>query len=141
MDARQEALFEDLKSLIKVPVGVNPLLNITQAISLAKQHGVLWRWAKDGPFYEFRWSPDNPPIRVPESQANMYLVKRMIQELSPDETPQDSKSRLEYDITPAAKKLLLEAGVDEPGIAGVEGTGADGKITVGDAKKFLKENE
>lgn len=141
MDARQEALFEDLKSVIKVPVGVNPLLDITQAISLAKQHGILWRWAKDGPFYEFRWSPDNPPIRVPESQANMYLVKRMIQELSPDETPQDSKSRLEYDITPAAKKLLLEAGIDEPGIAEVPGTGADGKITVGDAKKFLKENE
>jgi pyruvate/2-oxoglutarate dehydrogenase complex dihydrolipoamide acyltransferase (E2) component len=140
MDARQEALFEDLKSVIKVPVGVNPLLDITQAISLAKQHGILWRWAKDGPFYEFRWSPDNPPIRVPESQANMYLVKRMIQELSPDETPQDSKSRLEYDITPAAKKLLLEAGIDEPGIATVPGTGTEGRVTVGDVTKFLKEN-
>jgi hypothetical protein len=151
MDARQEALFEELKSVVKVPVGENPLMNIHQAISLAQRHNILWRWAKDGIYYEFRWTPAHPPIRVPESQANVYVVKRIIQELSPkEEKPSKTGVSMagvapvgaEYDVlmTEGARKLLegveLFEFADE-----IVGTGADGKVIVKDVKAFIKERE
>lgn len=142
MDERQEKLFEELKSVVDVPVHENPLTNMTHAIRLAQSLDLLWRWAKDGPYYEFRWTPANPPVRIPESQANIYVVKHIItvMKAKAEATP-DVPSGLEYDITPSAKKLLLEAGFDEPEIAELHGTGADGKIIVKDARKFIKENE
>lgn len=142
MDKRQEALLAELKTVVDVPVHENPLLDMNHAIRLAQSLHLLWRWAKDGPYYEFRWTPANPPIRVPEAQANVYVVRHIITVMSAeDESTIDAPSDLEYDITPSAKKLLLEAGFDEPAIAEVKGTGADGKIIVKDAKKFIKENE
>ena len=142
MDPKQEALFEELKSVVKIPVGENPLLHIRQAISLALRTNVLWRWAKDGPYYEFRWSPQNPPIRVPESQANVYLVKRVIQELTPVDKP-ESKDETEPltnasggHFSKAAASLLTDNGYLELA-SQVQGTGAKGNITVKDVKKFL----
>lgn len=147
MDKRQQALLAELKTVVDVPVHENPLLDMNHAIRLAESLNLLWRWAKDGPYYEFRWTPANPPVRVPESQANIYVVRRIITEMtarskSTIELPADDESPLKYDITPGAKKLLLEAGLTEQEIAGmVTGSGADGKIIVKDAKKFIKENE
>jgi pyruvate/2-oxoglutarate dehydrogenase complex dihydrolipoamide acyltransferase (E2) component len=144
MDKRQKELLAQLKKVVDVPVHENPLTNMNHAIRLAQANNLLWRWAKDGPYYEFRWTPATPPIRVPEAQANIYVVKRIISQMSGKTAfalPADSKSSLEYDITPPAKKLLLEAGFDEPAIAKVKGTGKDGKITVGDARKSIAKNE
>ncbi len=139
MDEKQQALYDELAAVVDIPVGENPLQNTKQAIVMAERHKILWRWAKDGPYYEFRWTPAHPPIKIPESQANVYLVKRIIQELTPDKTPEDSKSALEYDITPKAKELLLKAGLTEEQIATVPGTGAEGKIIVRDVDKFLQD--
>lgn len=139
MDEKQQALYDELAAVVDIPVGENPLQNTKQAIVMAERHKILWRWAKDGPYYEFRWTPAHPPIKIPESQANVYLVKRIIKMMTAKLEEAPVGAEYDVELSEAATKLLNEAEMLE--FAGeIVGTGKDGNILVKDVKAFIKAN-
>ena len=154
MDKRQEELLAKLKSLVSVPDGENPLLNKRDAIRLATEHGIVYRYAKNGPMYEVRWSLDHPVELVAEVNLCEILVKKIIEHYDIEQVgvverldemfeaeedpyvPGMSEIVEEIDnITPAALKLAQEEAVD---LTDVVGTGKDGKITIEDVRVWIE---
>src|SRR3990172_4026118 len=75
MDETLEKILVDLRKLVTIPRGENPLTSTADAFRLAEREDLIWRWEKRGPVYYLRLKADTPtPIIVPEPGINIYLV-------------------------------------------------------------------
>lgn len=135
-------VLERLQKYVNVMDGERPLHNIDDAIKLAIRAGVLWRWAHNGPSYQFRWSSEHPVIDIPEPHVCMVLAKRILEVYTPvgDATVVGvmHPGQTEFTLaTPAALKLAGE--LEDVDLTTIEGTGQDGKVTVNDVRAQAEE--
>ncbi|MDD1750442.1 MAG: hypothetical protein LUO89_11275 [Methanothrix sp.] len=79
MDAQLEAKLAELKKLVKIPEGENPILSTADALALLKREGLLWRYEKQGAVFFLRLKADTPrPTAIPETHINMWIVNYVI---------------------------------------------------------------
>ena len=146
MDERLELLLIEVKKYVDVYAGEHPLSNKDDAIRVAERAGILYRYARNGDTYEVRWTQEHPVLYVPASNLCELLMKSIVEAHKPkgeaatitvDATDEDEASILEIpetEATDAAMKLAEEFDLD---LGMIDGTGRDGKITVGDIRKAL----
>lgn len=94
---------------------------------------------------EAEWfNRDSPGVLVPIPESSSSNPPEQVEGRAMDGPPHDRMFRREDvevraevpEATPAAIKLAEEHGID---LLGVEGTGADGKIVVGDIKNVVEQ--
>lgn len=150
-------LLEQVKKYVLVMEGENPMMNKEDALRIAERAGVLYRYARNGPVYEVRWSSEHPIMRVPEPHLCSVLMERIVEVNAPSaekrlydldaevglaEVYDKEKAKMDEEIvlgplpdaTHAAYVLAEEAGV---ALEEVTPTGVDGKITKGDVQAYL----
>lgn len=87
-------------------------------------------------------------VSLSEAQAEAFGVQRLERIYSQEQVKQkrvfvtnpraEKPLPAEYDVTEPAATMALEAGLD---LSQIEGTGRDGKITLGDVKAAIAESE
>jgi hypothetical protein len=81
MDEKNEAILKEVMKRITVYSNENPVSRHMDAIHLATRNNVLYRWAKDGPYYDLRWNQDEPLQRVGEQRLCLTICQRIIDTL------------------------------------------------------------
>lgn len=155
MEKNLENLLARVKGKTHVFEGENPLTNTNDALTVATRAGVVYRWAKNGPYYEVRRTPAHSVEFIPAASINQWLMMLIVDDLPepeatptitdvPDEDPLEElfvegADTAEIGVwTPAALDVMEENDLMDEGILWqVEGTGKDGKVTKKDALTFV----
>lgn len=79
MDEQLEAKLAELKKLVKLPEGENPILSTADAFRLLEREDLIYRWEKRGALYVMRLSADKvTPVIRNEADVNMWIVNYVI---------------------------------------------------------------
>lgn len=142
MEARLEKKLSELKKVVTVYDPENPLLNVQDALRIAKREGLMYRYETDGKVWRVRFKEPEKVMVIPqalicETIVNKILeekgkkVDKVLEEPKADPVAEYKAAHPEANATDGAIKLALESGVD---LDGLMGTGNEGKITVKDVR-------